>query len=152
MLQSYLEKIVQESESEFLSPRDIAIREIINLHEMKELDPRENEYSFSCALTIPIGYIDPYRERYFYDKLYGNTETRTFIAHYDDRCFLIRTLLSPEEYSFALQNIDRLHRDTFLNFGYEKEGSEYSSIIGYQAIPKAFAEKEKVFISFNVIG
>ena len=152
MLKEYLQKTQEDAESESLSPRDIAIREIINLYEMKELDPRENEYSFSCALTIPIGYIDPYRERYFYDKLYGNSESGTFIAHYDDRCFLIRTLLSPEEYSFAQQNIDRLHRNTFLNFEYEKEGSEYSSIIGYQAVPKAFAEKEKVFISFNVIG
>jgi hypothetical protein len=152
MLKDYLERTQKEAEKTSLSPRDIAINEIMNLHQMKELNPSENEYSFSSALTIPIGYIDSDRKRYSYDKLYGNTESGTFVAHYGDRCLLIRTVLSPDEYSFAQENIDRLHRNAFLNFEYEKEGLKYSSVIGFQEMPKTYSKLETDLVSFNVIG
>ncbi|MDY0097494.1 MAG: hypothetical protein RBS01_04050 [Candidatus Dojkabacteria bacterium] len=151
MLQSYLEKIVQESESELLSPRDIEIREIINSNEMRKLDPRENEYSFSSLLTLPIGYIDPYRRRYYYNELYGNPESSIFLAQYDYTYFLIRTHLSSKEYGFAQHNLDILHRNTFLNFECKEKDLEYSSVIGYQPISKTFATSEMGFVSFNII-
>lgn len=151
MLQNYLEKILQESGSEFLSPRDIEIREIINSNEMRKLDPRENEYSFSSLLTLPIGYIDPERRKYFYNELYGNPESNIFLAQYDYTYLLIRTHLSRKEHDFAHQNLDKLRRNTFLNFEYKDKDSEYSSVIGYQPMSKTFATSEVGFVSFNVI-